>query len=975
MALDTLFSPFLTLRSDNGQIEKKYLQLSNDIFINDYIQANDAFLQYAINVVIPNKKKTFIPFFHIALNNKEQSKRARERMVYIRDNNILEYTFANIVDDLKCECVRVVVNSRGKSKITYVSPNVDASLKRKVEANLNHPNSFAYYLWADECLFNKPKELFYEIISIESINSNQPSTIIVVSTKRTTINDFIEEKKWQLLTIIDAIKSVYIYNQARSLQKESLKSAVSAIMTRNMSHNLGSHYLHYTKTQLENLAKRGGEFGPDIRGAAKVMEYMQGRMDYLATLISGDRYPYGCVNFKSQIYDMLTIDDFSKRHFKKDVNKTLGKEYDDMCDIIDEIYDNNFEEKIIKEKIPSIYEITSKMRSDTSYNRTTNFLLTNLILSEGFTRSEILEEEDSKNTINIHVRYADEVFTGSSAKNDEEQEIKEKLSKINIAMPGGIMSCHAFFNVIENFIRNSAKYHQADFQRNKEPFITTTIAIKEKKENNLDVYEFTIFDNKQNAGSHTIYNRRKMCLINSINERLKKLCVLDENNAVEKSNKGFKEMLFSTIWMRTFVFMQEEKQNSQTNYSDILATIQSAPNGTEKLKLIRKYGFSVIAVDDKGNKCTVKNNKYANLALRFTLPKFKKNVTIELPDNTNINPLLNVYGDVVYVDKEKIESLVNELNGRLQSRFAQKIRIDKDLVIPRNSEKEYNDKQSIRALEEVLYKRFGKEKFNKYAIAFGSDEYGETDGDEHRIYFQRHLSSQVDDMSRYKNYAYADSISGGDFTITLSEVFAQWAKKGYKTDIPEYYDILKIKESALTRITLIDERLYDEMVKQKIQTELSCKNIRILNYYEQKSKKKFDEFEKLFIGNEFNHGGGTTHFLSIHLGLIEKIIQDSKNFKSMKDESGKKYGEYSEQERTIIFMNLLKKHFGDNNQKVFISIHSGRGNFSAELDGPLAIYPFIGMAAIENAYNNSKYLLSQLFYSTIYLGKGIANKH
>ena len=93
----------------------------------------------------------------------------------------------------------------------------------------------------------------------------------------------------------------------------------------------------------------------------------------------------------------------------------------------------------------------------------------------------------------------------------------------------------------------------------------------------------------------------------------------------------------------------------------------------------------------------------------------------------------------------------------------------------------------------------------------------------------------------------------------------------------------------------------------------------------------------------------------------------------MRDESGKEYGEYSEQERTIIFINLLKKYFGDQNQKVFISIHSGRGNYSAELNGPLSTYPFISMSAIENAYNNSKYLLSQLFYSTIYLGKGIVN--
>lgn len=75
-------------------------------------------------------------------------------------------------------------------------------------------------------------------------------------------------------------------------------------------------------------------------------------------------------------------------------------------------------------------------------------------------------------------------------------------------------------------------------------------------------------------------------------------------------------------------------------------------------------------------------------------------------------------------------------------------------------------------------------------------------------------------------------------------------------------------------------------------------------------------------------------------------------------------------EKVRVLMKMLKKHFGP---KVFISIHSGRGNFSAELEDSLDMYPFVSMAALENAYENSKYFLAQLFYSTIYIGKGVAN--
>lgn len=838
------------------------------------------------------------------------------------------------------------------------SINPKSSLYREIlkKRKINKYFSFFPFYYYGSCY----KRVFFVLTILQSdylypefddegecvVESHPP---IIESDKVLKIQLYLQSALWQLLQ--DRLS----YEKRKSVS-ESLKSAVSAIMTRNMSHNLGSHYLHYTKTQLEQLAKKGGEFGPDIRGAARVMGYMQGRMDYLATLISMDRYPYGCVNFKSQIFDELTIDDFSKRHFDKE-----------------------------------------------KASRTTNFLLSNLILSEGFTRSHIFnDDENIGNSINLHILFDNQIFTGipiliedpeldqlisrekkeglskeeskrkkelvdeksrKEARKRKEEQAKQALTNINIAMPGGVMSCHAFFNVIENFIRNSAKYHQADFAKEDDkPFITITIKIEEKTEGNFDLYEFTIYDNKHNAYSKEIVGGKSTTLLELINNKFETLCILDENNAIEKSNKGFKEMLFSTIWMRTFIFMREENKNLPTNYSDVLATIQSSPNGSKKLELIQKYGFSVIAVDDKGNECPAKSNKHANLALRFTLPKFKKQVVVKLSNNKNdaINSLLNVYGDITNVSQKSLYELIKKIN----------IGKDSSLVIPRMVDKTYAT--DVKALEKVLKNRF--KGFDNYKLSIDGAQEGNiiVKKPSHSIYFKKHLSTKSN-MKYFRKYAYADSISGGNFTLTLSEIFNRWKENGWDTSTPEYYEILKIKESALTRITLIDERLYNEMLNQDNGVELACKNIRILNYHEPNSTKNFGDFKKLFIGNKFNLGRKYTHFLSIHLGLIEKIVQDSKAFKSLKDECGKEYGKYPIEERTIKFMNLLQKYFGDKNQKVFICIHSGRGNFSAELNGPLSTYPFISMSALENAYNNSKYLLSQLFYSIIYLGKGTIN--
>ena len=779
--------------------------------------------------------------------------------------------------------------------------------------------------------------------------------------------------------IYSILPSCVIDDAILEVQRESLKSAVSAIMTRNMSHNLGSHYLHYTKTQLEQLAKKGGELGPDIRGAAKVMEYMQGRMDYLATLVSGDRFPYGCVNFKSQIYDVLTVDDFSKRHYDNKTEVKTG-ELNRIRRVLKAAEKKNFGNEALENCLPDLSQLFSKAITNDAYNRTTNFLLTNLILSENFTRPKILEdtieEDKGLKRINLQVLFKDKLFTGSSIIDivKQEDDIKRKLSEINIAMPGGVMSCHAFFNIIENFIRNSAKYLQSDFSENND--LTITIKIAERigenaetigaKGEKLDVYEFTIFDNKHNANK-VLVNDSNTLLV-SLRKKLEDLSILDSNNAVEKNNKGIKEMLFSAIWLRSYVYQNVTSENTPNSYEDVLLQIQSATTNSSRLDLIKDYGFSFLSVDDHG----VENNTIAsNLALRFTLPKFNTKTKLTLSGNdvgANLSKLLHIYGDITCVD-DKYSDLVKELNkGRADSG---KNTYEEDLIIPRMLKYE-EGLTEIGALKKVLDARFGEE-FDKYQISSGSSDDNLTSElkNQYNIYFERHLSTKCDNMEGYKNYAYADSVSGGNYTITLSNIYNRWAKNGRKDYSEDYYEILKIKESALTRITLIDERLYNKMKNQKTETELACKNIRILNYNESNfSEDKIDNFIKLFTDDhKFNNGKDETHFLSIHLGIIEKIVKNADMFTLMKDEKGKSI---SVDGRVKVFMRLLKEKFGP---KVFISVHSGRGNFSAELEQSLDMYPFISMAALENVYENSKYLLSQLFYSTIYVGKGVANQH
>ena len=930
-------------------IQNSYLTKKNQDGINGFI------LRYKQH--FPSQKR-----INICLSDDKYNIDGSSDIVYIRINNeqIAPY---NIIDsaELRETDYQDLSSSEIIKHIEQVEVQITnnpffGQLGHLEEAARAHavflPNqSRIYYIYSD--IYNRYNEQF------QKISYGLGGIFVIINTLFTPIEEEQCVKLLQSLSDKLANRIIQIYYR-KKLQRESLKSAVSAIMTRNMSHNLGSHYLHYTKSHLEQLANRGGNFGPDIRGAAKVMGYMQGRMDYLATLVSMDRYPYGCVNFKSQIFDELTIDDFSKRHFEKDI--ISNDEVRNVIVLLKRLQREDNKSKIVKANLESLYELSKKALTNKSHNRTTNFLLTNLILSENFTRPSILDDNSSSSSdlkmINLQVlldlKDEDEesytkIFTGSLAKKDDEEIVKRKLSEINIALPGGVMSSHAFFNIVENFIRNSAKYLQTDFSKSGN--LTITIKITE-----IDgYYEFTLFDDKQNANK--VQPNTTNSLLENLKNKIRKLHVLDKNNALDKKDKGFKEMLFSALWLRSYTYQNISDNDLPQSYEEVLVKIESAKDTTdERIILIKQYGFELLAVDDNGNETKEDN---ANLALRLSLPKFCPKTMMELSDNAlqvNLSNLLHIYADVAMIDAKQYTSFVEQLNKK--RRTEEKDTYDEDMIIPRLL-KHKNELSNVEALNEVLHARFGDD-FDNYQIVSGSfenDNLSTPIADNKKIYYQRHLSTQ-DVIDHYKGYAYADSVSGGNYTITLFDLYERWAKEGRKTDSEYYCQILKIKESALTRITIIDERFFKKMKEQQLETELACKNIRVLNYNDSMSKET--EMAKLLEGNEFNNHENHTHFLSIHLGIIEKIVKNVDMFKKMENSN----------EKVKVFMKMLKEYFGP---KVFISIHSGRGNFSAELEDALDMYPFISMAALENAYENSKYLLAQLFYSTIYIGKGVAN--
>lgn len=241
----------------------------------------------------------------------------------------------------------------------------------------------------------------------------------------------------------------YTFNLGLLLQekakKEAEKSAKAAIMSRNMSHNIGSHVMSYLKQHLgsvkdivadgilsdlingENeLAKKlenttENTTLPFLMGLGHFISYIQERQDFIAT-IATDYIPYfGNVNFKDTIYDELNPDKRAERH----TERTNGK--------------------------------------------TDNILLGNIARSEGLGRNNQSTSKRSGQLADIVLNFQDSdnnVFDGNPVVNKDNpvvgrenaKKALEAMRKWEISVPGGVIGRQAFFSIVENLIRNTAKH-------------------------------------------------------------------------------------------------------------------------------------------------------------------------------------------------------------------------------------------------------------------------------------------------------------------------------------------------------------------------------------------------------------------------------------------------------------------------------------------------------------------------------------
>ncbi len=316
------------------------------------------------------------------------------------------------------------------------------------------------------------------------------------------------------------------------------RNAKAAIISRNLSHNIGSHVISYMRNDImkdsrldidatyNNLAmrvedsnnkddivteiydicdedkKRFSRINAYISGIKHFLTYLQERQDYIALVAGNNPLSLSTVNFKDEVYDVLNPD---KKHIRH--------------------HDS-----------PS----------------TDNLLLQSIARSEGFERPHVLDQEDRGKSRDIVIRFGE--FSGQ----ERHHEDLERMRRWNVAMPVGAMGRQAIFSIIENVIRNAAKHDAKSLGAHDNLELTldyydinSYTQLKDDVLRDNILAEYYVVNDKEDEyyyvtltvnviPSEEDLDRLRLAIANPF---IKEHIILEEN-------KGIKEMRIASAWLR-----------------------------------------------------------------------------------------------------------------------------------------------------------------------------------------------------------------------------------------------------------------------------------------------------------------------------------------------------------------------------------------------------------------------------------------
>lgn len=534
------------------------------------------------------------------------------------DFNISEIYFKCEVDAMapgatsgrKIKATNILAYQKG-----FGSPKTTAT-NSTIESWLNDPNSFLLEN-IDELQFPAGTTVFVWITGedYDPSNSGQSflSNTLAISDSDAAITN-IRSKHSEIVYFLFLLKSRYLAEIDLRRKTAAEKSAKAAIMSRNMSHNLGSHVMAYLKQKLGSVAAimskenkvlydlyDGERFKinsltltedqknqvemPFLVGLGRFIGYLQERQDYIAT-IATDYIPYGApVNMKDAIYDELNPDLRYMRHHDGGNNRPLnillsyiakseglsrenmGRNPQMEADLA--AAGDNVEER---KRIEAEYE--AKKRDIDQFDSYNDILFGyKTYRKEHFANTERIIEH----TFGLEPEFCDSM-----------DESLTEMRKVNFSLPGGLVGRQAVFSIIENIIRNAAKHGDTSSVKNL-CFTFDVIDCEKLKDNDpkdggiieldkriCDPIWRALYANADDGNNLFLLSiTDNLKYDNSIVNALLPGLIqpyIDGDGVMTTANKGIKEIRISSAWLRG-----DTNEDNYYHYGDTVDAPKHAP--------------------------------------------------------------------------------------------------------------------------------------------------------------------------------------------------------------------------------------------------------------------------------------------------------------------------------------------------------------------------------------------------------------
>lgn len=395
-AFDFGFVPFMSMDERVRQYREKMAKLQLENFIFDKNKDDDilkSMLFCGVSVRLHDLAQP-IPFNAINRISSE----IRESLSSMLEG--VEYFIKDLWKDHKGSMFEGLDFHIQRNDDSWVSDISDA----QVGAKIVDGNSFARF-WAE--IMEKQSEGSAHKFRVKvyashlSASGSGMADVLIVSPDDKIVDEIYDRKFKVLNDVISLIRSRYISDMVDHLKYVSTKSAIGSIMSRNGSHNIGSHVLAALSHNVGTM--------PDDQ---VLYQYIQHRMDYIATATT-DRPTW---TQPSMFVGDMVRRLLSQRHLLNYICRSEGLKAFEFQSDRARINDNGGRIRLHVRKVDA--EIDD--------NGVYNF----------------------KNVKQDFINY-------SRDKIDNKIDLKEDVS---LAIPGGVVGQHAFFTIIENIIRNAAKH-------------------------------------------------------------------------------------------------------------------------------------------------------------------------------------------------------------------------------------------------------------------------------------------------------------------------------------------------------------------------------------------------------------------------------------------------------------------------------------------------------------------------------------